>query len=190
MSVSERSDEELMLAYAGGDEPAFRVLFARYAPQLVRLLRRQVGREADAQDLAQQTFLQLHRARRDFRPGTRLRPWIITIALNLARDHLRRRGRRPESALDDRVPEPSVEPAVPDGESRETAARVREALAALPREQREVIELHWFEQLSFGEIATVVGSTPGAVRVRAHRGYVALRKRLGSLEGMPPEEAA
>jgi len=177
-----------MLAYAGGDQAAFRALFMRYAPQLVRVLRRQVGREADAQDLAQQTFLQLHRARRDFRPGTRLRPWVITIALNLARDLLRRRGRRPEAAFDDRVPEPSVEPNVPDGESAETAARVRRALADLPREQREVIELHWFEQLSFAEIAGVVGSTSGAVRVRAHRGYVTLRKTLGSVDGMPTEE--
>jgi RNA polymerase sigma-70 factor (ECF subfamily) len=188
--TAERSDEDLMLAYAGGEEAAFRTLFARYAPQLVRVLRRQVGREADAQDLAQQTFLQLHRARHDFKPGTRLRPWVITIALNLARDHLRRRGRRPEAPLDDRVPEPSVEPAIPDGGDAETAQRVRRALGTLPRDQREVIELHWFEQLSFAEIATVVGSTSGAVRVRAHRGYVTLRKSLGSVSGMPPGEAA
>jgi RNA polymerase sigma-70 factor (ECF subfamily) len=182
------SDEDLVLAYAGGDETALRQLFERYAPQLVRLLRRQVGREADAHDLVQQTFLQLHRARRDFRPGTRLRPWVVTIALNLARDHLRRRGRRPEAVLDERVPEPSVEPDLPDHERGETAARVRRALAGLPREQREVIELHWFEQLSFADIAGVVGSTPGAVRVRAHRGYVTLRKVLGSIGGMPEDE--
>jgi RNA polymerase sigma-70 factor, ECF subfamily len=173
------SDEELMRRYAGGDDRAFRELFARYAPLLVRLLRRQVGRDADAQDLAQQTFLQLHRARRDFRDGLRLRPWVITIALNLARDHLRRLGRRPETALDaDGVPEP-VAPATPDtGEATRTAHRVRRALCTLPPEQREVIELHWFEQLPFSEIAAIVGSTSGAVRVRAHRGYVSLRKSL------------
>src|SRR5215467_14772428 len=96
-----RSDEELMLAYANGDESAFRELFRRYAPMLLRLCTRQVGRPADAQDLVQQTFLQLHRARRDFRADMRLRPWIMTIALNLARDLLRRRGRRPESAMEE-----------------------------------------------------------------------------------------
>ena len=173
------SDEALMLRYAAGDEAAFRELFARWAAPLLRMLRRNVNRDVDAQDLTQQTFLQLHRARRDFRADMRLRPWIITIALNLARDHLRRRGRRPESSLDEGTfVEPSVPPAV-GGEAEDVAQRVRLALADLPREQREVIELHWFEQLSFPEIAGIVGATPGAVRVRAHRGYVALRARLG-----------
>src|SRR5215467_10802579 len=163
-----RSDEELMLAYTDGDESAFRELFRRYAPVLLRLCTRQVGRPADAQDLVQQTFLQLHRARRDFRADMRLRPWIMTIALNLARDLLRRRGRRPETQVDE-----ATLPAVPasgggdaDGDA-DVARRVRLALSGLPREQREVIELHWFEQLSFAEIAGIVGASSGAVRVRA-----------------------
>jgi RNA polymerase sigma-70 factor (ECF subfamily) len=183
------SDEALMLRYAGGDEAAFRELFARWAAPLLRLLRRHVGRDPDAQDLAQQTFLQLHRARRDFRAEMKLKPWIITIALNLARDHLRRRGRRPEASLDEgTIPEPAVAPAV-GGEAEEAARRVRLALAELPREQREVIELHWFEQLSFPEIAGIVGATSGAVRVRAHRGYVALRARLGDAgNNLPPAD--
>jgi len=181
-----RSDEELMLAYANGDERAFRELFQRYAPVLLRLCTRQVGRPADAQDLVQQTFLQLHRARRDFRADMRLRPWVMTIALNLARDLLRRRGRRPETRVDE-----ATLPAVPAGSGAyadaDVARRVRLALSGLPREQREVIELHWFEQLSFAEIAGIVGATSGAVRVRAHRGYVTLRKSLDPGGGRPQE---
>lgn len=173
-----------MLRYAGGDEGAFRELFARYATFVVRLIKRQVWREADAQDLAQQTFLQLHRARRDFRPGNKLRPWLATIALNLARDHLRRRGRRPETALED-APEP-VAPAPVEDDG--TARRVRDALATLPRDQRQVIELHWFDELPFQEIAAVVGASTGAVRVRAHRGYVTLRKALGPDAALPQTE--
>src|SRR5262245_325792 len=96
-----RSDEDLMLAYVRGDDGALREIFQRYAPLLVRLVQRQVGRQADAQHVVQQTFLQLHRARRDFRIDMRLRPWIMTIALNLTRDLLRRRGRRPESAMEE-----------------------------------------------------------------------------------------
>src|SRR5262245_27229101 len=143
-----RSDEELMLAYAQrGDQAAFRELFQRYAPILIRLLTRQLGRHADAQDLVQQTFLQLHRARRDFRSDLRLRPWIMTIALNLARDLLRRRGRRPETEIDEAVLAAPAETPAPD--SSDVALRVRKALAALPMDQREVIELHWFEQLPF-----------------------------------------
>lgn len=167
-----------MLTWARGDEAAFRDLFQRYAPILVRILCRQVGRPADAQDLTQQTFLHLHRARRDFKSEMRLRPWIMTIAMNLARDLMRRRGRRPETSIDESpaaavVAAPAVEPV-----DRDVARRVRAAVSALPEDQREVIELHWFEQLPFNEIATIVGATAGAVRVRAHRGYVTLRKKL------------
>lgn len=183
-----RSDEELMLAYANGDDSALRELFRRYAPVLLRLCTRQVGRPADAQDLVQQTFLQLHRARRDFRGEMRLRPWIMTIALNLARDLLRRRGRRPETTVDEAALPPVPASTGADADA-DVSRRVRLALSGLPREQREVIELHWFEQLSFTEIAGIVGATSGAVRVRAHRGYVTLRKSLDPGNSGRPEEA-
>jgi RNA polymerase sigma-70 factor (ECF subfamily) len=173
------TDEELMLAYARGDQAAFRELFQRYAPMLLRLMQRTVSRAADAQDLVQQTFLQLHRARGDFRADMRVRPWILTIALNLARDLLRRRGRRPEVEVEEETLPAPAATASHLVESKDVGRRVREALRELPREQREVIELHWFEQLSFTEIAAIVGATCGAARVRAHRGYATLRKRLG-----------
>jgi len=172
-----RTDEELMLSYARGDTASFREIFQRYAPMLVRFLSRYVGRAADAQDLTQQTFLQLHRARLDFRAEMRLRPWLMTIALNLSRDHLRRRGRRVEVAID---AEALAAPEVPlPSATDDVRRRVRRAIEALPREQREVIELHWFEELPFQEIATILGCSAGAARVRAHRGYVSLRKELG-----------
>jgi RNA polymerase sigma-70 factor (ECF subfamily) len=172
-----RTDEELMLSYARGDTASFREIFQRYAAMLVRLLTRYVGRVADAQDIAQQTFLQLHRARLDFRADMRLRPWVITIALNLARDHLRRRGRRTETPID---AEALVAPEVAfPSDTEDVRRRVRLAVEKLPREQREVIELHWFEELPFHEIASVLGISAGAARVRAHRGYVSLREELG-----------
>jgi RNA polymerase sigma factor (sigma-70 family) len=175
-----RSDEELMLAHARGDAAAFREIFQRYAPTLLRLLLRHAGRPADAQDLVQQTFLQLHRARKDFREGARLRPWIVTIALNLARDLNRRRGRRPETAVEDETLHQIAVAEAPAERDAGLERRVREALARLPADQREVIELHWFEDLPFQEIATICGASAGAVRVRAHRGYVTLRKALGA----------
>src|SRR5215471_18884167 len=135
-----RSDEDLMLAYVRGDESAVREIFQRYAPVLVRLVQRQIGRHNDAQDIVQQTFLQLHRARRDFRAEMRLRPWIMTIALNLARDLLRRRGRRPESAMEEATLPVSaaVQPVAGNGDA-DVAKKVRAALSTLPRDQREVI---------------------------------------------------
>ncbi len=184
-----RTDEELMQAFASGDSPAFGELFARWAPALVRVAQRQLGTRADAEDVVQQTFLQLHRARRDFKPGMKLRPWLFTIALNLCRDLQRYRGRRHETPVEDVVLVAET-PAVSAREAAELQARVRLALGQLSAEQRAVIELHWFEELPFGEIATIVGASAGAVRVRAHRGYEALRKTLGGEVGLPRMEEA
>jgi RNA polymerase sigma-70 factor (ECF subfamily) len=177
-SADPRSDEELMAAYVRGDNAAFDMLFDRYAGVLYRLVRRRVGSDDDARDIVQQTLLQLHRARLDFRPGSRLRPWLFTIAMNLVREYYRRQGRRREQALErDPVVLDAIEP---DGAqlTRERVASVRAALDRLPEQQREVIELHWFEESPYEEIATIVGASVAAVRVRAHRGYERLREIL------------
>lgn len=189
----ERSDEQLMAAYAAGDAASFRALFDRYAEVLYRLVRRRVRADADARDLVQQTFLQLHRARADFRADARLRPWLFTIAFNLVREHYRRSGRKREDAVSPELLDPLAAAAgvadspgsasapltAPDViEQRERLARVRTALARLPDAQREVIELHWFEDCPYDEVAAIVGASVEAVRVRAHRGYARLRELL------------
>lgn len=168
-----------MAAYVGGDSRAFREVFLRFAPMLEAMARRRLGPGPDSDDLVQQAFLQLHRARHDFRPGMRLRPWLVTIAMNLARDLLRRRGRRPEEPIDpERVEAPMRAGGGPEG--ADEARRVRAALARLPEDQREAVELFWLSGLSYAEIAQIVGATEGAVRVRAHRGYVRLRALLSN----------
>ena len=178
MKTDARTDEELMRAYVGGDEAAFRLLFDRYVPQLMRLARRRLDGDDHAREVVQQTFFQLHAARNDFQEGKKLRPWVYTIAMNLVREHYRRRGRRKETELD---PERSPAAATPDRgpiEAQQRAARLREALASLPKSQREVVELHWFEEMPFAEVAAIVGATEGAVRVRAHRAYKRLEELL------------
>jgi RNA polymerase sigma-70 factor (ECF subfamily) len=177
MSLPERDDEQLMAAYVAGDAAAFRELFQRYARFLSSLLASQPGTRNDAADLVQQTFLQLHRARYDFDPARKLRPWIVTIAFNLRREHLRRRARRPETALDeDELSENLLEDR---GQRRlDAGLSLRHALSLLKPDQREIIELYWFGGLSFQEAAEVVGVSPAAARVRAHRGYIALRRAL------------
>jgi RNA polymerase sigma factor (sigma-70 family) len=171
------TDEELMAAYVAGDSAAFRELFARYAPLLLRVMQRQLSRPEEARDLVQQTFLQLHRARNDFRQDAKVRPWLFTIALNLKREHFRQSGRRREGPLElNGRSDPSEGPS---GIERLEARRVLlPALQRLQPDQREVIILHWFEGLSFPEVAQVVGATLSAVKVRAHRGYAALRQLL------------
>jgi RNA polymerase sigma-70 factor (ECF subfamily) len=102
----------------------------------------------------------------------------------LVREHYRKRGRRREQALENEAAVPADAAATPGAhdESHERAAKVRAALARLPAQQREVIELHWFEQSPYEEIAAIVGASVAAVRVRAHRGYLRLRELLPGVE--------
>jgi len=179
-AMGERSDEVLFQAYIDGDQDAFSELFRRWAPRLTALMRRSVWVPGDVQELVQQTFLQLHRSRRDFRKGSALRPWIVTIALNLRRAYHRKGTAKRERPLED---DPRSQPAESHTrlEIQDTQRAVREALASLKPGQREVIELHWFEGLSFEEIAQVVGASRSAVKVRAHRGYQALKEVMHAM---------
>ena len=173
------TDEELMQQWLGGDYRSFDELFSRYAGRLYHLMRRSVHRDEEAHELVQQSFLQLHRARNDWRPEKPLRPWLITIALNLRRQHARSRSRRPEDATDfDERTLPTVAPH--DPVRADQARRVRAALRTLPELQAEVIELHWFQGLSFPEVSRVLGASVSAVKVRAHRGYGRLRDTLAT----------
>ncbi|MCC6872993.1 MAG: RNA polymerase sigma factor [Sandaracinaceae bacterium] len=177
--MSERTDEELMRAYVAGDQAAFRELFERYAPMLMRLTLRYLRSQDLSREVVQQTFFQLHAARNDFREGARLRPWVFTIAMNLVREHFRRGKRRKETELDEG--RTAAEPERSRIELEQRAERLYGALAALPDAQREVVELHWLEERPFAEVAQIVGASEGAVRVRAHRAYKRLKELLGEL---------
>lgn len=175
-----RSDEELMAAYKAGEAAALRQLFERHGSALQRMLARDLYQPEAAKDLVQQTFLQLHRARLDFDEAKRFKPWLFTIALNLKREYFRTRSRRPELLTGDS----SVERGAPPlGQERVDARQsVTWALGQIPGDQREVIELHWFEGLSFPEIAECLGIGAVTAKVRAHRGYTRLRALLGRTE--------
>ncbi len=161
-----------MLAYMAGDHSAFDALFRRYARPLQRVLERGIARD-DARDLVQQTFLQLHRHRADFRVDGTLRPWIYTIALNLKRQYLRRGRGRIQVAF-----EPEVTSGA-DEEPRTHARLVLEyALGRVPEAERDVIALHWLAGVPLGDVATILGISLSAAKVRAHRGYGRLRKVL------------
>ena len=124
-------DEALFARYAAGEAQAFQTLFARFAPLLTRVVRRRVFDAAQAQDLVQQTFLQVHRARFDFRVDGRLRPWVITICMNVVRQHFRRTRRAAELPLEeDGSWLPTVAPH--DPVRAEAARQLHVALAQLP----------------------------------------------------------
>jgi len=177
MGKDARTDELLMVAHAKGDASAMGELVRRYGPVLTRIMARGMRTQSDTQDLVQQAFLQLHRARKDYHADKPLRPWLITIAMNIKRMHLRKLGRRKEDALDERgYAEVEVEPV--DLEKKEQNQAVRNAIDSLPEGQRTVVYLHWIEGLPFDEVATIVGASKSAVKVRAHRAYGVLREKL------------
>ena len=177
-----------MRRYLAGDVGAFEALFARLAPRVHGFFLRSFGEAAVADDLLQTTFLKLHRARDTYKPSELVRPWVFTIAANVRLDELRRRYRAPAAGAEeiDALLEresreaaklPSADPAI----TKERADRVRAALATLPEPTRVVIELNRFEGLSFGEIGKALGISEGAAKLRAFRGYEALRSQLADL---------
>jgi len=169
-----------MAQYVLGNSSALSEIFKRYGTLLMRVMMRGGYSEADANDMVQQAFLQLHRARHDFRPSARLKPWLFTIALNVKRQLIRSRKRRPESPLEmEGGGEPSVD--AHDPVMMERRRLVRKALLQLPDAQREVIELHWLAGMTFPEVAEIVGASVSAVKVRAHRGYGRLKDALKAL---------
>lgn len=172
----EVSDEALMSRYVrDGDRRAFEELFRRYGARLHGFFLRQVADPIEADDLVQQTFLHFHRARLDFVLGSPVRPWLYTIALNVRRELFRRRARKPETSLDALQ---HLDPRSDPDTTTPLQRVVRRAVAELPELPREVILLHWFEDLSFPEIADLLGASVSAVKVRAHRGYNQLRAAL------------
>jgi RNA polymerase sigma-70 factor, ECF subfamily len=200
--MDQETDEVLMRRYCAGDERAFEALFARHAGRVHAFLVRHVRDRALADDLLQSAWLHVHRARGTFRDGERFTAWLYTIANNLRRDEGRRRA-RDQAALsrDGKLPEPSAAASAAAGGigggggggaagaaggggsgaagGGELAERVAAALEALPEQYREVIVLHRWHDLGFAEIARMLGTTEGAVKLRAHRGYLALREALG-----------
>ncbi len=164
-----------MERFCQGDACAFDALFGRYVGPLHAYLWRLVGDRALAEDLTQASFLSLVRARGRFRRGARFRPWLYAIATNAARDSLRRKHEQltPTGEL------PTTE-AVENLAASDAGleAAVQRALAQLPESWREVVVMHRFEEMSLTEIAGVLETTEGAVKLRAHRGYARLRELL------------
>ena len=176
--------EGLMEAFLDGDTKAFDELFRRLSPRIVGFLRGMSGDARLAEDLAQTTFLKVHRARATYQRGAPIEPWIFAIARRTFIDHRRRVIRTPESlSSDGALPEPRVEGIdTVQGFDRlddKQATALYARLNALPEAQREALVLLKVEGLSTAEAAAVAGTTAGAIKLRAHRAYESLRKTLG-----------
>ncbi|MEZ0218402.1 MAG: RNA polymerase sigma factor [Rariglobus sp.] len=173
------SDEALASALRDGDDTALDALMLRWQLPLRAFLFRHLQNEADSLDLAQDTFVRIYRHRENYREGARFSTWMFQIALNLCRDHGRRRTRRPLVDLDT-APEQTDSHPSPDSSAlaAERTAAVRFAIAALPENLRAPLLLSTYEHLSHQEIATTLRATPKTVETRLARARELLRKKL------------
>ena len=179
-------DVRLMLAFRDGDDAAFDALFERWAGRLLRFLERMVRNEAVAEELVQETFLRVHRARARYAPDARFSTWLYTIAANLARNELRRPFRRAPHDSADAQGEggpalPLVAEESPVDEivnARREGANVEAALRQLPERQRAALWLAAVEGLPYAEIAAALETSESSVKALVHRARVALAERL------------
>lgn len=163
-----------MERYAQGDDAAFEPLYEGLAARLRGFLRRSTNDATLADDLLQQTFLRMHRGRASFERNGAVVPWAYAIARRLLLDALRTRRRKPEAALPNEELLRSADNPEARVAGREDLELLSAKLAKLPEEHRTAFELVRVEGLSLAEAAAVVGATPTAMKMRAHRAYVAL----------------
>lgn len=183
-----KEDVRLMLACRAGDDVAFGALFRRWSSPLLRYLERMVGDAAAAEELVQETFLRVHRARERYSPDARFSTWLYTIANHLALNELRRPHRhREHRSADgddaDREPlalagdSPRAEEAI---DTRRLGSAVEQALSQLPERQRAALWLTAVEGLSYAEAASTLETTEKSVKALVHRARSALADNLHS----------
>ena len=173
------TDDALIQAIADGQVDAMCVLVRRHQDTVRRLAGHVLRDEHTADDVAQDVFLRVHRAAGGYKPAGQFVAWIRRITLNLCRDRLRRRKRRPIS-LDVVTDQPAAD--LPDRmEQRETILRVRHAVDELPPRQRTAVLLHRYEGMTHTQIAESTGWTRPAVESLLVRAYVHLRRVLADL---------
>ena len=187
-----RSDVQLMLDVKAGDEASFDFLLRKYRLPLVNFLYRMVRDTATAEDLAQEVFLRVYRARKEYSPSAKFTTWLFRIATNLALNSVRdNRYRKLETSID--TPESNQEDAVP----RELPARemridehlleqdrvafIRGAIDALPEKQRAAVLLHKYEEMDYAEISRILGCSESALKSLLFRAYESLRVELAPL---------
>jgi RNA polymerase sigma-70 factor (ECF subfamily) len=184
-NARDRADMERLIA---GHDAALNDLMERHATAVFRFLCGVVGNEDDANDLAQETFARVFRARASFQTSEKFSSWLYTIAANLARNHFRWRARHPNVSLESTADDPgqtlgNVLPAdePSPGEQTATAERamiVRSEVSRLPEDLREAIVLCEWEECSMAEAATILGTTSKAIESRLYRARKLLRERL------------
>ena len=186
-----RTDVQLMLDVKAGDDASFDFLLQKYRSPLVNFLNRMVRDQATAEDLAQEVFLRVYRARKQYTPSAKFTTWLFRIATNLALNSVRdNRHNRMGISIDApaggddspplelkaremRIDERMIE--------RDRVEIIRRAIWSLPEKQRAAVLLHKYEEMDYGEIAGILDCSEGALKSMLFRAYETLRVQLAPL---------
>lgn len=203
------TDEELLREYLSGDLSAFELLVRRHAPELHQFAMRFTSDSVAAEDVVQETLLQIHNSAESFDPTKRFKPWLFTIAANKARDYLRRRTRRREVPFEAQISGESDstrrfiellsgDEDIPEDDllADEKRRIVRELVERMPDKLKDVLILAYFHKFSYQDIGEVLGIPLGTVKSRLHAAVVwfadnykdLLKQRIG--EGDDETETA
>jgi RNA polymerase sigma-70 factor (ECF subfamily) len=180
-----RTDEELVALSIGGDVESFNQLVVRWERPIYALAYRVIGREEEARDVVQETFLRAFRGIGNFRGQAKFSSWVYRIALNLCRDWIRRERRTPILPAPDGVdvielaaeqgPAESIEDLVARNDMSQVVA---DLMTRLPEEQRTAIILKEYHGMTFQEIADLQGVPLSTVKTRLYQGLTVLRRHL------------
>jgi RNA polymerase sigma-70 factor, ECF subfamily len=190
-----RTDVQLMLDVKAGDEQSFALLLHRYRTPLVNFLYRMVRNREQAEDLAQEVFIRVYRARADYVPSAKFTTWLFRIATNLALNSVRdTRHQRMEVSLDapvtvnsedgDERPidvaekNPNIEEHLVQEAQRDM---IRHSIDKLPEKQRAAVLLHKYQDLDYGEISKILECSESALKSLLFRAYETLRVELAPL---------
>ena len=195
----QKSDEELVVLSAAGDTDSFNQLVVRWERQIFALAYRVLGREEDARDVCQETFLRAFRALKGFKGQSKFSSWLYRIALNLCRDWIRRERRSSMVTQLDADTEPAavngaVETAEEQVVRRDLGRVITRAMTALSEQQQTTIVLKEYHGLTFQEIADLQECPLSTVKTRLYQGLSVLRRQLqrsgvqgpASIVGLPP----
>lgn len=177
----EKTDEQLLAAYRQGDRQSFTQLMSRYQRELYHFLVRFLGNRSSAEDVFQETFLQVHQSAEQFDLTRKFRPWLFTIAANKARDLIRSQARRPTNPLQasispgdddsgefiDLMESAAAVPSEPM-ERAELQEMVQRTVAGMPEHLREILLLSYFHQFPYKQIGDILDIPLGTVKSRLH----------------------
>jgi RNA polymerase sigma factor (sigma-70 family) len=173
-----REDGDLVARFRAGEGTAFDEIVAAYQERIVRLASRLLGRPEEVEDAVQEVFLAVLRHRKRFRGECKFSTWLTTIAVNKCRSQRRRRLLRLQTLFRLAAPAATASEEDPEAESTEIHEELRRAVHRLPARYREPIVLRYFETLSVGEIAEVLGISANGVEVRLSRARRKLKETL------------